>query len=135
MHNTKYIWATIILTEQYLQEQIKKAPGWLKDIFMQAVLVGVFGPPRPCIHNYRMEATQNRDSTLQTRQDIKPHKGHTRNITPSTGQTNMASLRCARRVAHATHVTMIDEQRTINVGAKSPRYNQNKIRSDSSQVT
>ena len=46
MYNTAYILATIILAKQYLWEQIRKAAGWLEDVFMQAALAEADQPPK-----------------------------------------------------------------------------------------
>ena len=44
--NMRHICSTPITMEQYLQEQIKKAFGWLEDIFMQTVHIECSSMPR-----------------------------------------------------------------------------------------
>ena len=34
-NNTKHTQAMTVSTKQYLQEQMRKAAGWLEDVFMQ----------------------------------------------------------------------------------------------------
>ena len=56
MHNTKHMCPTIISTEGYLSEQIKKPTRWLYDVFMQEAKVN--GPSKVWNSDHTIEVTQ-----------------------------------------------------------------------------
>ena len=74
MHIMKHIWPTSISTEQYLQEQMKKATGQLGNVFMQVSEVN--GPLKLQNSDCRMEITLGQTQTCD-------EKGVNKGSTPS----------------------------------------------------
>ena len=60
MQNTKQILATTTSTEQYLREHMRKAAGWLDDVFMHTLPDGANRPPKLQTHDCNMEVTQGK---------------------------------------------------------------------------
>ena len=92
----------MISTEQYLHEQIKKAPGHLEDVFMQAVPVEQIRI-MPCAASTRTEATHCKEPTNREWEE--------RHSTPPIMQNGQVSSRHNISDNQPHYTAVGDEQR------------------------
>ena len=129
MHNTKHIWRTTILVEQYLWEQIGKALQWLEDVFMEAVPAEADRQPKlwPC--NCRAETAQDeiqvneegedKDNTPLIRKDLMTHDRYKRSSAPPTKQVSKTSSAYDKQPGCTA---VADEPSTVSGSTKSLRH-------------
>ena len=137
MHNMKQIQFTKS-TEQKLKEQIRKAEGQVKDVFIYTLPDGANGPPKLQAYDYNTEVKQGetqvheegekRESTSPSEQSMRSHSGSKGNTTPPTEVTCRASPGVTENYCNpSTSVT--DRHSTVDASADGSRCDMTSIRS------